>query len=582
MAYATLRSTSGHEPIQVVEMDMDYCTLTYGVAPCTAAGAAGSECFNTKATTQDATNYNGSSANTYTYRFTQTSVIVPPTLDAIPLLESVSYTPTMITRGEGLGPRGKITCVFRDGPHDDRGNTPIDRYVDTRTYDPATQGTFWTKFLARNPYYQGRVMRLRSGFATEPWDWTNFEDRTFFIESISGPDANNRVTVTAKDILKLADDERAKAPALSTGYLAADMTAGQNTLDLAPTGIGASYDASGTVRVGAEVMTYTAVAADQLTGVVRGTDGTSAETHTANDAVQQCLRYTADTLDDVVEDLLVNYANISSSYITKADWTTEVTEWLASSQITTLITAPTGVRKLLASLCTVFMTDIWWDDVDEQIRMRVLKPSRATPDTVNDTSNVLADSFRQKADTDKRRTRIYIYYDYINATEPMTEERNFRRALLEIETDAEDATEYGDQKIERFFNRWTSNEGDALRLGTRTLQARRDTPIIYTWAMNVKDDYEIGDVVRLNVTQLRDATGALQDVDVLIIARKELSPSVFQFTAVYNGFAGRYAYIGPNTLNNYSAESDANKVAYGFIAEDAAPQLGGDGPYLII
>ena len=47
----------GREPIELVEMVLPKCANTYGTAPCTASGAPGSECFNTRATCQDPDNY---------------------------------------------------------------------------------------------------------------------------------------------------------------------------------------------------------------------------------------------------------------------------------------------------------------------------------------------------------------------------------------------------------------------------------------------------------------------------------------------------------------------------------------------
>lgn len=49
--------TSGREPVQIVEIRQPVCKNTYGVAPCTASGAVGSECYNTNGTCQDLANF---------------------------------------------------------------------------------------------------------------------------------------------------------------------------------------------------------------------------------------------------------------------------------------------------------------------------------------------------------------------------------------------------------------------------------------------------------------------------------------------------------------------------------------------
>src|SRR3954465_10733275 len=59
MTYAALKKELGREPVTILEVDLDYCANTYGVAPCTAAvGVTGSaKCFNTRKTCQDANHY---------------------------------------------------------------------------------------------------------------------------------------------------------------------------------------------------------------------------------------------------------------------------------------------------------------------------------------------------------------------------------------------------------------------------------------------------------------------------------------------------------------------------------------------
>src|SRR5690606_39512397 len=83
-------------------------------------------------------------------------------------------------------------------------------YEGERPYDQMKRGTFWTKWLARNPYYQNRPIRVLHGYEGQPL--SEYRTRHYFIERIQGPDATGRVTITAKDVLKLADDERAQAP----------------------------------------------------------------------------------------------------------------------------------------------------------------------------------------------------------------------------------------------------------------------------------------------------------------------------------------------------------------------------------
>ena len=63
MAYATDKKELGKIPVTVVEVDLDKCTRTYGVSPCTASGSSGNECYNTYATCQDTANFFASTSS---------------------------------------------------------------------------------------------------------------------------------------------------------------------------------------------------------------------------------------------------------------------------------------------------------------------------------------------------------------------------------------------------------------------------------------------------------------------------------------------------------------------------------------
>jgi hypothetical protein len=57
VAYEAEKIKNGRKPAWLVEITCTSCSLVYGVSPCTAAGAAGSECQNTRGTCQDKPNF---------------------------------------------------------------------------------------------------------------------------------------------------------------------------------------------------------------------------------------------------------------------------------------------------------------------------------------------------------------------------------------------------------------------------------------------------------------------------------------------------------------------------------------------
>ena len=112
MSYAEQAAKPGRQPIFVLEIDVDRCTRTYGVAPCTASGPAATKCFNTLGTCQDPTNYN---KGVMTYRFASLridglqEVGHPPTF---PTLVDVSTTPTRLSIGESIGFRSSLSATM--------------------------------------------------------------------------------------------------------------------------------------------------------------------------------------------------------------------------------------------------------------------------------------------------------------------------------------------------------------------------------------------------------------------------------------------------------------------------------------
>lgn len=179
-------------------------------------------------------------------------------------MRGLSFSPAVISFGKDLGTRASLTVTFSDHPWGDAA-PGFDKYVTERNYNPFEQGTFWGKFRARNPYLRGRNARLIRGFADqryEDMDW-----RHYVMEAFDGPTPANAFTVTCKDGLKLADDDRAQAPRLSKGFLSADLAAGVTSATLLPTGsIGVlEYPASGKVAIGgSEICAFTRVG-DALT-----------------------------------------------------------------------------------------------------------------------------------------------------------------------------------------------------------------------------------------------------------------------------------------------------------------------------
>ena len=554
--------SSGRQPFSYVELDLDFCANVFSSSPCTATGSGDAKCFNTFATCKDTANF---SRATRTYRFCSTSGgKVPVGLDAIPCLVGINITPAVIDAGKGLGLRASCEITLRDFPHSD---IRIDPYVDGRTYIPINQGSFFGKFKARNPYYNGRVMRVYSGYLADDgsFDILNFEKRTYFLDGFDGIDANSIVKITAKDILKLAGDDRSVCPKPSVGKINADINNSATTATLTPIGVGAlDYPASGYIRIGSEVCSFTR-SGDVLT-IVRGLKGTAATEHKSGDTVQLCQEYAGQTVQNIVYDLLVNFCGIDGGYLDLINWNAEQTAYL-TRLYSALITAPTGVSKLLTELCEQVGILLFWDEVKEKLILKSVRPNSLS-ETVTDLTadyHLLADSLKLKDLNDERVNEAWIYYGLIDFTKNLEEESNYKLLYVGANVSDQSTNKNRDVRIKKIFSRWiTETASSAAReLSKKYLERYAVAPIEANFNLDAKDgSLALADFVRINSRQYQDFYGNNQDLLLQIVKRKEaLVGTTWAFTArqfaFSNGYEPRDVYISANKFDlNLKTEHD--------------------------
>lgn len=203
---------------EVLEIDVDTCANTYGVAPCTASGAVGTECYNTFGTCQDKPNY---IKTTRTIKICSRHMAAPAGELIRPYLQTFDNTPTEIQPDKGLAVRGLSTATLVDEPSSDVGEDP---YMATRPVVAA--GTYWGRFIARNYNLVGRPARIRRGYILDPFDWSAFETELYIVTAVSGPDKQGRLKLSMQDPVKKLD--AAKIPAANDGKLSVALAAVAN------------------------------------------------------------------------------------------------------------------------------------------------------------------------------------------------------------------------------------------------------------------------------------------------------------------------------------------------------------------
>jgi hypothetical protein len=567
---------SGREPIILVQIDQDRCVHTYGEAPCTAVNPQ-NKCFNTLKTCQDPENYE---RGTLALTFGKPRSNAPRDENIIPSVVSVSTAPTRINPSNNnrntapLGQRAVCTVSFQDHPHSD---LLVDPYVDGRGYDPLKRGTFWSKWLVRNPYYQNRPLRVYEGYDGQ--DLGDMRVRNYFIDAIDGPDSNGNVRVVSKDPLKLADRQKAQVPKASQGRLKDPITSTDTQLDIAEA-LEEDYDEEGTVRIGDEIMTYTTRAVVdidgvdfvRLSGISRGTDGSFAAAHDANASVQLCVRYDDEFVWDVIYDLLTTYAGIPPEFIPKDDWDQEGDDWLLSFNISSVLSQPTGVADVLNELFEQVLAYIWWDERDQEIKFKAIRPIIEVAPKITDEANIIENSVALSTDPKNRVSQVWVYWGQRNKAEALDKESNFDRIRIRADLEAEGPDRYGESRIRKIFARWIQNDAQAINLSARLLGASLDNPKILKLRLDAKDrSIWTGDVVDVLHRNIVNFNGERLEERYQVLSVEEVQPGeVVQYEMQRFVFRGtRFGYYMEADADNYDEYTEAELAGrVGFYSEE--------------
>lgn len=588
---------ANREPIEIVEIDVDYCNNTYGTAPCTAVlGTDGvRKCFNTFATCQDTVNF---IKGTKTLRFTNNRANLPKGYKSYPCLEdggvsAFSSTVNIAGTSENSGAMGKratVSAKLFDFPDDD---IDFDKYVagrisgtaqtDEGGYSPLTRGSFFSKLKSRFPHYTGRPMRVITGYVDDGV-MTISSTRNYIITDIAGPDNDGSVVISGKDVLALADDKKALCPKPSRGKLTAGVTAAvSQTATLIPSGIGAEYNTATTYGViGEEIVTFTRVG-DVVTLTARGQLGTVAAAHNANDTLQQCYHFNNVSTDTVLTVLLQTFAGIDPSFLDTANWAIEITKWLSYLQIQTVITKPTGVTQLIGELSSLGLS-VWWDSEAQLVKMLANHPVTTFYD-ISDNNNII--DIEQQDDDENRLTQVHFYHKQTTPIKSYNDKANYNQINVIIDTNAESVNAYDDTRTKEIFCRFLNQGADSVvsTLGQRLLKRFNTAPVKYEITLNIDDNYiGLGDIINLDSRVVTDATGKNKPT-LVQVSRKTHSKAGHEIKLLCQAFQyeGRYGGVMVNGSPVYASATPTQKLVGCYAVNGTTLKFSdGTGPYILI
>jgi hypothetical protein len=521
-------------------------------------------------------------------------VDIPLITNAFPVLDNVSPVTATVNiagtneRFNGLGRRGTISATLMDFPYGDQATDKYaaerksgDAQLDESGYNPKDRGTFFGKLKSRWPTYGDRPMRFIEGYINEAGVFVAESTRHYILTDFEGPNRDGRVVLKGKDILHLADDKKALCPKPSRGQIRfelfdrLDRDGNANpqynpNVELTPAGIGAEYPLSGYAIMGREVVTYTRVG-DIVTLTGRGLENTEEKSHREGTTFQQAYRVVNTRIDDLVEDLLVNFGNIPPSFIPKADWEEEITRWASTLVLDTVITKPEGVSGLISEL-SVLGVSIWWDDVAQEIKLKVNAPPLGETVVDLDEDNGILDITQEDKDED-RLTQVHFYSVQTDPTGSAKEKNNFDRIIVAIDAEAEQENSYRNPRIREIFCRWVNKGADSVLLvnALRMLARFNTAPITYKVRIDNKDnDISLVDVVRLTSRVTQDVTG--KPIPTLTQVREKNTRREHGWTDITLQdffFKGEFRLIAPNDTPVYGSATQEQKDEFAFMIAEA-------------
>lgn len=526
-------SNWGRETATLVAIDQPFCIHTFGdafhspVGSCTALlGLTGDrKCFQCRANCHDPANYNPETL-TLLFGFDQKSLI-RYFGNVIPSLRSYDTTPALINLAaldesatvSALGQREVVTLRFDDHRYAD---VLVDKYRLERStgeasagspsgeqYDPYERGTFWGKWLARNPYYVGYPLRVYQGYVGDTLE--EMRVRHYIIDRIDGPN-NGQVTIVAKDLFAKIEALKAVAPKASRGELSSAITGTPGSFTVTPADIieedyphNSGSPSELFVAIGKEIIRCARTAAT-FSILQRACFNTEQEDHEQQDSVQLVLVYSPQLSHEIVYDLFTNYGGIDAAQIDLEEW--ETLAATVTRNYAAVIAKPTPVYELAGELMRQAGFTLWPDVSANMVRYAAFRPASAQP-TLTDRTIIAAPNKRQPS---KRVSQVWVRYALVNPLESNKEAKNYRSRVVVADLESEGTDQYGTPQIREVFGRWIQqfDRQNADECGQRIGAMFRDPPLESSITVPVSraEEFDIAAYFNFQTAEVQDDTGA--------------------------------------------------------------------------
>ena len=561
-AYSDERDKINRIPQELITLSLDFCSLTFGIAPCTATGE---ECYNTRATTKDAPNY---TKDVKDYEF---SLKKRPLIEAgvRPYIIKTTEIATEIDPEVGLATNARLTIEMEDDEND--SDVGVDPYVANRS---SVQGSYLKKFFARNKFYLGRTVTRKKGFAgIDKADYiVNFKG---VIEKVEGPHGK-QARIICKDFLKKLDS--VKVPRQSEGELSASINDSVTTISLDDA---SGYGSSGWVRIDDEIIAFAGKSGNDLTGCTRNEFGTTADSHDSGAEVQECYVQQDKTPWYIIDDIWQNEAGLDASDIDVTENQAESDAWHDGFSFTVVVSEPEDSSKLVIELADQSGAYTWWDGDDQKAKFKVVHPALPGESVRALTDIDIVEGKRIKVDRneDSRKSLIVMHYNIKSVTADEGKISSYANHTLDVDADKEGVDQYNRRADRTIFSRFIDQDAVATAVIGRKLSRFKEPPIKLTIPLELKDDdIKVGSLVDITTAEVQDIDGTEKTLRCEVISKTPPKKNEFSITALDTRFAQRVGVFAPDGLPDYGAADDDDKL-YAYFSDDDGLINGEDGYY---
>ena len=227
-------------------------------------------------------------------------------------------------------------------------------------------------------------------------------------------------------------------------------------------------------------------------------------------------------------------------------------------------------NTLLAELCRDAQFFIWWDERQQKILLRAVRPPTEVPVQFSEDANILAGSQTIKTAPNERVSQLWYYYEPADLSKKVNEEDNYRKVRIRVDAASETDREYGESAVKKIYSRWVRTDAIVIAITTRLLARYRDDPLYLTISVDAKDrNTWTADVVDVSSRLQTNTEGLPLSRRYQVISAQKVQPgAVVRYVLQNYDFTAKYAYWMAADAPIFSLATDEQKAAGAWWSDD--------------